>query len=376
MATFGTASPRERSIACVQFDSKHADVSRNVDTVLDLVSKLISTSIDLLVLPELALTGYVFENSEEISSLFEDARSFSSPSSLLASTSPPPSPATFISACRSSCVSSSSPSLTLGSHLAQYLCCHVVIGFPERASHEGYGSHVPFIEAANEDMAPPLDARPKDAQIASNDKSETHCAYNSAALFAPDGSLEHVFRKHFLFETDEKWASEGSGFESLHIPNLGNICVAICMDLNPFQFRTPFESCELASFCVKRDVDLLIMPMAWLLPKDEQQKPTSLSSLSTINYWALRCLPFLDPQNTLKQPSHSAAAPADTAIGYASSPSNKMRYLIATNRVGTEVTSTFAGSSCVLQMKPGQRPLLLASLDTVQEACLVVGLPS
>ena len=38
----------------------------------------------------------------------------------------------------------------------------------------------------------------------------------------------------------------------------------------------------------------------------------------------------------------------------ANSLSSKMRYLVATNCVGTEVKSTFAGSSCVLQMKVGQ----------------------
>ncbi|SOV04021.1 uncharacterized protein UDID_19519 [Ustilago sp. UG-2017a] len=207
--------------------------------------------------------------------------------------------------------------------------------------------------------------------------------------------VDHFFRKHFLFGTDEKWASAGIGFGSIHIQNLANVCVAICMDLNPFQFRTPFDYCELASFCVQRDVDLLVMPMAWLLPKHQEPRVDSSPSLSTINYWAMRCLPFFNPQTASTQPSSSAtavgdaavgdaavgdaavgdAAVGDAAVGDANPLSSKMRYLAATNRVGTEVKPTFAGSSWVLQMKVGQRHLLLDSLGTKKEACLVVTLP-
>ncbi|SPC64546.1 uncharacterized protein UHOD_11947 [Ustilago sp. UG-2017b] len=163
------------------------------------------------------------------------------------------------------------------------------------------------------------------------------------------------------------------------------------MDLNPFQFRTPFDYCELASFCVQRDVDLLVMPMAWLLPKHQEPRVDSSPSLSTINYWAMRCLPFFNPQTASTQPSSSATAVGDAvvgdaavgdavvgdaavgdavvgdaavgdaavgdavvgdaAVGDANPLSSKMRYLAATNRVGTEVKPTFASSSWVLQMK-------------------------
>ncbi|KAJ1024321.1 hypothetical protein NDA18_004491 [Ustilago nuda] len=319
MASLGTSSSRERRIACVQLVSKHADVSRNIDTVLDLVSNLI-----------LAQTRI---QTRSIFLFFQD------------------------------------------------LLSPVVIEFPERISHQESSSRAPSI-GAYQSVTPPFDARPKDVRISSNetveaspDQTVNYRASNSAALFAPDGSLQHVFRKHFLFETDEKWASVGSGFESLHIPGLGNICVAICMDLNPFQFRTPFDYCELASFCVQCDVDLLVMPMAWLLPKHQEPRVDSLPSLSTINYWAMRCLPFFNPQTASTQPLISATASSDAAVGDANSLNSKMRYLVSTNCMGTEVKSTFAGSSCVLQMKVGQRSLLLDSLGTKKEACLVVTLP-
>ena len=380
----------ERRIACVQFDSKHADVPRNTETVLNLVAGLISERaskpIHLLVLPELALTGYVFKGREEIDPLLEDVRSFKPPSSLADSLTAPSSSTSastlaFVTACMDSCKSSSHPSLTLASHLAQLLRCHVVIGFPERGSH----GHTEGSTKAKGIVGSAFDARPQDTRSESTVKGQAFSvdvakdtAFNSAALLSPDGSLLHVFRKHFLYETDEVWATEGQGFEALHLPNLGNVCVAICMDLNPFRFQTPFETCELASFCVQRNVDLLVVPMAWLLPKDEHEKQQthqekSAPSLSTINYWAVRCLPFFDLQRPSSSPSKSATASTDPVAG--ATTENKTRYLVTTNRTGTEATSTFAGSSCVLQIKPGERPVLLDCLGSSEQACLVATLP-
>ncbi|EST07989.1 Carbon-nitrogen hydrolase [Kalmanozyma brasiliensis GHG001] len=345
-----TLPSRPKRIACIQLDPKHADVEQNTDNVLGLVNRLIAerktNPVDLLVLPELALTGYVFESRQEIEPLLEDARIFKGPTAALEEHESQTASA-LIASCKSSCRSSKQPSLTLASHLARYLACHVVIGFPELGSHQS---------STSEAVSAPFDARPVDVRSApslGHNAAETEdLAFNSAALFSPTGALIHVFRKHFLFETDEIWATPGPGFESIRLPGLGTVCVGICMDLNPYLFATPFDACELASFCVQRNVDLLIMPMAWLLPKDEQDKEQT--SLSTVNYWALRCRPFFDREQKGE---------------------DRTRYLVATNRAGIEGESVFAGSSSVLQMKGGERPVLLDSLGAREEACLLVTLP-
>lgn len=44
-------------IACVQLDSKHADVQANIAQVEALTSHLNAGELDLVVLPEMALTG-------------------------------------------------------------------------------------------------------------------------------------------------------------------------------------------------------------------------------------------------------------------------------------------------------------------------------
>lgn len=394
MASAITSDTRPRRIAYVQLDSKHADVVRNTDIVLSLVAKLVSerhsNPIDLLVLPELALTGYVFKSKQEIDPLLEDAAGFKPPPPIggtegtVHATAQSPSTNSFLSTCRNECKTSLQPSLTLAAHLAQHLHCHVVIGFPERASGQPLNSPT----KSTDGVQPPFDARPKDAQTSSGTPSDQqgadtqvpdHRAFNSAALLAPDGSLQHVFRKHFLFETDQVWAVAGAGFEIIHLPTLGNVCVAICMDLNPFQFRTSFEACELATFCLERDVDLLVVPMAWLLPKDEttnshESKQSPTWSAPTVNYWAIRCRPFwdsMDPQSTASRPAPTSPHPSLQGPSH-----QKVRYLVANNRTGTEATSTFAGSSCVLQMKRGERPLLLDCLGIAEESCQVVTLPS
>lgn len=382
MSTSASSAGVQKRIASIQLDSKHADVAGNTDTVLNLVFQLISQResrpIHLLVLPELALTGYVFKSRDEIEPLLEDARKFEPPKSHSPTSNSKQDTSQAISASfpeiRAKCLSSKQPSLNLAAHLAQQLDCHVVIGFPEIGSSQGI---------TNKNLADvPFDARPtdvKDAEPLQQSDSEVggvqDQAFNSAALLKPDGSIQHIFRKHFLFETDEVWASQGSGFEAVHLPLLGKVCVAICMDLNPFKFETPFNTCELASFCVERDVDLLVMPMAWLLPKDEREELSKVDgprpSLSTINYWALRCQPLFDRDH----PAHSTTTSSvvhDALVPHHS----KARHLIATNRCGIEATSAFAGSSCVLEMKLGERPLLLDSLGRVQQSCLVVELPT
>jgi protein N-terminal amidase len=372
MSTCAGPEKRPGRIACIQLDSKHADVPRNIETALRLGAGLIADRfadpVDLVVLPELALTGYVFESREELDPLLEDSSTFSPPRPIsgpaLSSDA-----AAFISACRSSCVASDHPSLNLAAHVAQQLQCHVVIGFPERGSPD-HDQAIRATAAGATAVSAPYDARPIEHR-AEPTAIEARAAYNSAALMAPDGSLLHVFRKHFLFETDEKWAVQGSGFQTLRLPALGTVCVAICMDLNPFRFTAPFEAYELASFCVEHDVDLLVMPMAWLAPSDERHQLESdqaaappQPSLSTINYWALRCKPFFQPP---KPPVPPAELGEDRL--------HKQRYLITANRVGRERDSIFGGSSCVLQMKPNERPLLVECLNSAEEACLVTTLP-
>lgn len=294
-------------VGCIQLDSKHAAVHANADTVARLTADLDDdrgrNPYHLLVLPELALTGYVFDHAAHIQPLLE----------------PTPTPA-----------AGPGPTLALAQTLATRYRCYVLAGFPEHAGPR---------------------------------------AHNSALLVDSHGTLLHTFRKHFLYHDDKRWATPGPGFQAIQLPGIGTICVAICMDLNPHDFTAPFDAYELATFCVREHVRLLVMPMAWLLPTEEHHLQPTTPSLSTINYWASRCRPFLQTHSS--DPSSPPPSPSETRLISDPVP----RYLIAANRTGSEGTSTFAGSSCVLEFTPGHRPVLLGALGTSQEAVLTVDLP-
>ncbi|PWN87550.1 carbon-nitrogen hydrolase [Acaromyces ingoldii] len=304
MATVGGS--RRPRIACVQLDSKHADVEANARQVEALTSRFEPGELDMVVLPEMALTGYVFGSAQEIQRLIE--RPFDSPPQ--------------------------SPSLQLAAKLATRLRSYVIIGLPF------YGS-----EMRSGALSSPFDARPAEAK-AKESVSPGRGPYNGALLVDPNGHVIHAFRKHFLFETDETWARQGPGFELIHVPRLGKICVAICMDLNPWNFEAEESKCELATFCKEADVDGLIVTMAWL--RSRAAAADDDHGLSVINYWAMRLRPLL-----------SVGIPMPESAAQSAS---RPRFFIAANRSGTEQGLAFAGSSCALQIDSEQRPILIGRL--------------
>jgi len=85
------------------------------------------------------------------------------------------------------------------------------------------------------------------------------------------------------------------------------------MDLNSYEFKSPFEAFELATFAAKHKADILAMPTNWMMPEDEFDQPAVLPSVSTINYWALRCLPIFE--GDLAQDGHITAFVAANRCG-------------------------------------------------------------
>jgi protein N-terminal amidase len=218
--------------------------------------------------------------------------------------------------------------------------------------------------------------------------------FNSMCFLSRSGDLLRTYRKHFLYETDKVWANEGPSFDVLDVQGLGRVGFGICMDLNPWEFKAPFDKFEFASFHVGSGTDLVICPCNWLATKgdevDESDGPDrgtrgetdrvdsrgdaaghsqrkqrdrdKASAMQTINYWALRMSPAI-------------ATPRQTVF-------------VACNRTGDERGSTFAGSSCVLALGTQQharvgealertdRPArLFGCLGTREEGILVASVP-
>ncbi|GAN08560.1 conserved hypothetical protein [Mucor ambiguus] len=235
--------------ACCQFDPKWGQVEENMQTASTLLETYKKGDIDILLLPEMAFTGYVFKDLQEISPFLEDCET--------------------------------GPSVMWAKTQAIRLECFVIVGYPQKTDQ---------------------------------------CNYNSICCVDPKGRLLHTYQKAFLYETDENWAEEGPGFVSTDIEGIGKVGFGICMDINPYRFKSDFYACEFANYHVQEKTEIILCSMAWLKSRDD---PVS----STIRYWATRLLPL-----------------------YHKAESGKHTIFVACNRIGSERGSEFAGASCVLDI--------------------------
>ncbi|ORY31960.1 carbon-nitrogen hydrolase [Naematelia encephala] len=295
-------------VACVQYDVKLGRVEENARRVEEMTSGIQSGSIDLLVLPEMALSGYMFQTPASILPYLEPQR--------IGTTS------------------------LLARSLARRIGCHVVAGYPESLE-------VPTVTEGG-----------KTAGEGGTDVEEEGegVGWNSAVLIGPSGEVLGNYRKTFRFETDKNWAKEGDGFTHFDLPEpLGRVAIGICMDMNPKDFIAPWDAFELATYCKHNDVDILVVPMNWLDPPAEppniapELDPESPSE-HNLNYWAARLTPLHDPVPGYNTPTPSS----ETASG------GREVVFVACNRIGTEEGSKFVGTSCVMTVssKPSRIDLV------------------
>ncbi|KAM0257431.1 hypothetical protein ACHAQJ_004377 [Trichoderma viride] len=222
-------------IACLQFAPHVADVENNLNKADEVLNQVDANDldIDLLVLPELAFTGYNFKSLAHISPYLEEC--------------------------------SSGISSLWARNTALKHDCMVVVGYPEKVD--------------------PALNWPTDPQY-----------YNSAITVNGDGETVANYRKMHLYYTDETWALEGShGFFGERLPGLGHTAMGICMDLNPYKFETPWNKFEFGRHVLDSGARLVIIPMAWLTNEEPQEflndllEPDSASLL----YWVSRLEPLI-----------------------------------------------------------------------------------
>ncbi|PMD14774.1 carbon-nitrogen hydrolase, partial [Hyaloscypha hepaticicola] len=153
-------------IACLQFAPQVGDVDNNMNRADAVLSKADPKNLDLLVLPELAFSGYNFKSLQHISPYLEPTAS--GITSLWARTT------------------------------ALKYDCVVTAGYPEKV-----------------DVSVKWPASPE--------------YYNSAITVNREGETIANYRKSFLYYTDETWALEGpEGFYHGHMDGLGNVAMGIC----------------------------------------------------------------------------------------------------------------------------------------------------
>ncbi len=257
---------------------------RRADWLID--RRLRRGDVDVLLLPEMAFSGYCFQDRDEILPYCED-------------------PVTGSTAAW--CVV-----------VARRLDCVVVAGFPERG-------------AAGQ-------------------------LFNSQLVVDRQGRVIHVSRKRFLYMTDETWAAEGPEFSTCEIPGVGRCALGICMDLNPKQFKAPFDRFEFASELFdpqlahfeqpraevhRLKANVVLLSNNWLRAPADAAIGDEEHCTRLVNYWAHRFLPALD----------------------------KPVVVVVANRVGIERGTRFAGCSCAIDL---QTRTLLGRLNGTEEDVLVL----
>ncbi|KAJ5794839.1 Carbon-nitrogen hydrolase [Penicillium paradoxum] len=259
-------------IATLQFAPKLGDVKGNIEKANALLKSGKSLAVngknlgigaellkpDILVLPELALTGYNFPSLEAIKAYAEPA--------------------------------GDGPSASWARETAKRLQCKVCVGYPE-------------IERDSE-------------------KPDQVTYYNSLLIIDKNGDFTHNYRKTFLYDTDETWAAEGQaerGFHHLEFSSQGKASTSeslgkenqqissgqqekrvatsfgICMDINPYKFEAPFDKWEFATRVLDSKSQLVILSMAWLtlLSREELDALKNKPEMDTFNYWLRRFWPLL-----------------------------------------------------------------------------------
>ncbi|KAK1718824.1 carbon-nitrogen hydrolase [Colletotrichum acutatum] len=223
-------------IGCLQFAPQVGDVDNNLNRADSVLSKANPDDLDLLVLPELAFSGYNFKSLQHISPFLE--HSGSGITSLWARTT------------------------------ALKYNCNVVVGYPEKV-----------------DVSDNWPTSPE--------------YYNSAIVVNGDGETIANYRKTFLYYTDETWALEGQGFFDGFIPGLGNASMGICMDLNPYKFEAPWHEFEFAFHVLECESNVVIMSMAWMTREDARMfsRMPNEPDMDTLTYWVTRLEPLIRSEN-------------------------------------------------------------------------------
>ena len=129
-------------------------------------------AVDLIVLPEMALSGYMFSTATSILPYLEPT--------------------------------TSGPTTKLAQALATRLKCHVVAGYPEALP----SAPQPGSSSSSSGDGILGEAGPKEMKALEGEG--TGVGYNSAVIVGPSGEVVGNYRKSFRFETDKNWAREGT----------------------------------------------------------------------------------------------------------------------------------------------------------------------
>ena len=174
--------------------------------------------VHILLLPEMAFSGYCFDDVADVSRVAE---------------------------------TDDGPTVRWCAKHAARLGCTVLCGYPRR---------VPGAKIRH------------DEKNGAADESSADALYNALVAVGPDGTTLTHYHKSFLYVVDKTWADEGSGFVCVDIPvrkgkddatAYVRATLGVCMDINPREFEAPWEAYELATAAKAHGSSLLLFASAW-----------------------------------------------------------------------------------------------------------------
>ncbi|KAK5167564.1 uncharacterized protein LTR77_007263 [Saxophila tyrrhenica] len=286
-------------VATLQFNPHLGAVEQNISHATALISALKPGQVDLLVLNELAFTGYNFSSLAAISPYLEPT--------------------------------TSGPTTEWCIQTARYLQCHVIAGYPEIQTSPTTGKTAQY----NSTVA----VGPNGEVLANYRKSFLYYTDETWAAEGPNGSA-----------TDpEMWSQTSRPFFIGPLGTLGTVGHGICMDINPYRFMSPWTDYEFASTMLSHDVRLVVLSMAWLthrLPQEIEGDPAT-PDMETVGYWRHRFAPFI-----------AASLDKDIVVVFANRcgiEGNRVGSVHVENGMEIEEGDRvcYAGSSCVMKFQAG-----------------------
>ena len=300
-------------VACLQTNPVHGDPASGMRTADEHLARLTrDDGVHILLLPEMAFSGYCFDDVADVSRVAE---------------------------------TDDGPTMRWCAKHAVRLGCTVLCGYPRRVSG----------------------AKTQNKGVADAD-TDADALYNALVAVGPDGNTLTHYHKSFLYVVDKTWATEGSGFVCVDVPvrnaSFGDergrraetsvsdaltrvrATLGVCMDINPREFEAPWEAYELATAVKAHASSLVLFASAWTNnhPDDDPATVTPVNPREVMTYWLNRLAPLV-----------GAGAP-------------RAVHFVCANRVGEERGITFTGCSCVMSLR---EPRIVEALGATQEGLLL-----
>ncbi len=205
------------NVVIVQILPKYKDIQANIDKITSLLSKYSEKDkIDIVLFPEMALTGYVFDNKDDIYDLLEEYNKGKT---------------------YDFCV-----------EIANRLKSYVFMGYPEKTNESG-------------------EEKFYNSCMIIDKEGSVYKSYRKCFLYKNDKTWCEEGKEFGYMELNS------------HGGKTVRAGLGICMDINPYEFTAPWEKFEFGNHCFKNDVDVILFLTNWNDTEPKENTPKEMYEL-------------------------------------------------------------------------------------------------